>query len=193
MKRKSHTTKKKHPRREALVGLTPEDVIKSMTEDASHGRRVQKVRSEDKLEKGPVLQAVRTQDSETAGKGGLPGAVDHDDNQRPRSVVREKIPDDSKSSQISRVLKRLLGEAPPELVEYGVSGGSVPTNAEALAAVILKAALDGKQWAVELIRDGTEGKPIRAAQVNTSGAEVEEQLDRISTMRLNELAKVLTK
>jgi predicted HAD superfamily phosphohydrolase len=82
----------------------------------------------------------------------------------------------------------MLGEVPPrELMDLeGVAHAG--TNAEALAAVVMAEALKGKQWAIECVRDQTEGKPVRAAQVNNSGEEVEEMLDRVSAMRLNTLA-----
>jgi hypothetical protein len=83
----------------------------------------------------------------------------------------------------------MLGEKPPaELLDVdGV--GRAATNAEMLGAVVMREAHAGKQWAIELIRDQTEGKPVRAAQVNNSDGEVEDMLDRVSQARLNDIAK----
>lgn len=87
------------------------------------------------------------------------------------------------------MLKRMLGDAPPS--ELLAVGGitQVGSNAEALAAVVMRLALEGKQWAVEMVRDQSEGKPQRGVQVDDTGPKVESFLDRISTARLNDLAK----
>jgi hypothetical protein len=67
--------------------------------------------------------------------------------------------------------------------------GRIATNAEALAAIIWREALAGRQWAVEMVRDQTEGKPVRAAQINSGESEIEEMLDAVGKTRLNKLAK----
>ena len=67
--------------------------------------------------------------------------------------------------------------------------GRNATNAEMLAAIIMREALDGRPWAVEMVRDQTEGKPTRAAQVDNREPEIEDALDRASTAALNRLAK----
>lgn len=83
----------------------------------------------------------------------------------------------------------MLGERVPlELMQAeGIS--EVASNAEMLAAVVMREAVKGKQWAVEMVRDQTEGKPVRAAQVNNGEGEVEDMLDRVSTNKLNQFTK----
>lgn len=83
----------------------------------------------------------------------------------------------------------MLGEAPPAALAAADGVGRAANNAELLAAIIMREAHGGRQWAVEMIRDQTEGKPIRAAQVNNSEQEIEDQLDRVSADALNRLAK----
>lgn len=83
----------------------------------------------------------------------------------------------------------MLGEVPPPELLNTEDVGRVATNAEALAAVILAAALKEKQWAVEMVRDQTEGKPVRAAQIDNSDHETEVMLDRVSQAQLNQIAK----
>lgn len=83
----------------------------------------------------------------------------------------------------------MLGEAPPAALMDDPAIGRAATNAELIGAVVMREAHAGKQWAIEMVRDQTEGKPVRAAQVNNSEGEIEDQLDRVSAAALNRLAK----
>jgi len=179
---------KRHPRRKDIPGLTPADVVAQMTEVA-RGGRVRKVRGADKKPKDAVLSAVRQEGPDPAGEGGIPAAPDGNDAGRSAADKRQAVPDAAGVvTALSRILKRMLTEpAPAALMEIeGI--GKVATNGEALAAVIQREALAGKQWAVELWRDQTEGKPVRGVQVNNTDEEVEDHLDQVSVAALNRIA-----
>lgn len=189
-KQTTHTGRRNHPRRKPILGLTPEEVIKQMTEDA-RGEKVRKVRK-TRDEEGPVLSEAQSGRSEGSRESRVPTAAPGNDDQRADADREGEVPDargDKNQTQLGRVLKRMLGETPPTGLLDIEGIGKLSNNAEALAAVIMKAALEGKPWAVEMVRDQTEGKPVRAAQVNNSDGEVESMLDRISTSKLNQIAK----
>lgn len=178
---------KKHPRRKPIPGLTPDEVVRQMTEAAS-GKTVRKVR-EASPEKGPVLSSSREGGAGESGKGRVLAAPSGGDDQRSNEGGEKAVSDPGRETQLSRILKKMLGQRPPaELMDIeGV--GEAATNAEMLAAVIVREALAGKQWAVEMVRDQTEGKPVRAAQMNNNESEIEDMLDRVSTNKLNQFTK----
>jgi hypothetical protein len=184
-------SKKKHPHRKPLLGLTPKSVIEEMTREANV-KKLRNVRGESEVEEGTVLQEARSPGSGEAREGRLSPAAGSADAGRGGGGESPTVSDaaggassEAFSAQLSRVLKRLLGEKAPAI--EGVFGNV--TNAEALAAVIQAAALSGKQWACEFWRDMAEGKPVRAAQQDNSEMEVEDQLDRVSLAALNRMAE----
>lgn len=189
----SHTSKSNYPRRKPIPGLTPPEVIEKMAREAKRGNKVRRVRDSVEGAKVPVLPEVWHEGSEHGVAGGKVGAPGNDDGQRAGDPELSAVSDNPRKaetgSQLSRVLKRMLGETPPVELLDTAGIGTVGTNAEALAAVVMRAALAGKQWAVEMIRDQSEGKPVRAAQINTHDEDIEDMLDRASTARLNEFAK----
>lgn len=177
--------KKKHPHRRPLLGLTPASVVAEMARSA-HGK-LRGVRGETPVEERAVLPASRESGAGEAGAVRIPGA---DSGGEAVSDASRSSGGDAFSAQLSRVLKRLLGERAPAIDGIRQSAlGGWPTNAEALAAVIQGAALEGKQWACEFWRDMAEGKPVRAAQQDNSELEVENQLDRVSLAALNRLSE----
>jgi len=167
-----------------IPGLTPNSIIRQMQE-AANGKSVRSVRGRDKKD-GPVLSETREAATDQAGAGGIFGSPEGSGSGSP------PVPDASGDTggeasfrtQLSRVLKRLLGESPPPamLQDLGLTSA---TNAELLAAVIQREAFAGKQWACEMWRDMTEGKPVRAAQMNNSEMEIEANLDRLTKDKLN--------
>ncbi len=182
--------KKNHPHRKPLVGLTPRSVIEDMAREANE--KLRNVRNRTSVEEGSVLQEARSPATGEAGERGVSPAIGGANSGRGSGGEPATVSDtagsaggEAFSAQLSRVLKRLLGEKAPAI--EGVFGNV--TNAEALAAVIQKAALDGKQWACEFWRDMSEGKPVRGAQIDTSELEVESQLDRVSLAALNRMAE----
>ena len=191
MKRTSHTSHSEHPRRKPIDGLTPADVIAQMTEEAAGGKKLRSVRRTAGKPERQVLPAARPAGAGETGAVRVPGADGGDDGQRADESVQPEVSDrgGETGTQLSRVLKRLLGETAPTELMGAVGLSRVATNAEAVAAVVMREALAGKQWAVEMVRDQTEGKPVRAAQINSNEAEIEDQLDRVSTAALNQIAK----
>ena len=171
-----------------IPGLTPDSIVREMKE-AANGKRVRSLRSRDKEER-PVLPEARETAPDSPGAGGIFGATEGTGSGRP------PVPDaagDSGSeatfrAQLSRVLKRMLGESPPPALMRDL-GLTTATNAELLAAVVQREAFAGKQWACEFWRDMAEGKPVRAAQQNNSEMEIEANLDRISMASLNKLTE----
>lgn len=194
MKKSSHISSNRHPRRKAIPGLTPPEILAQMQKEAKHGKPLRKVRSKAPVEKGSVLPDSRDASPSPPRNGGVFAAPSGDDSQRGSGHLHKAVSDSERTStgrgsQLSAVLKRMLGDAPPS--ELLAVGGitQVGSNAEALAAVVMRLALEGKQWAVEMVRDQSEGKPQRGVQVDDTGPKVESFLDRISTARLNDLAK----
>lgn len=186
----SHITKSNHPKRRPIPGLTPDDLIKKMQEAASvprKGKALRKVRDTVGGQDGKVLPDAREGGSNPDGRVGIFGTAPGSGDQV-ATVSDAARTSESTGSQLTRVLKRILGEQPPAaLLEH--ANMRAATNAEMLAAIIMREALGGRQWAVEMVRDQTEGKPVRAAQLNNNDAEIEDQLDRVSTAALNRLAK----
>lgn len=188
MKRTSHTTKT-HKRRKPIPGLTPDALVKQMQQEAASAPQRKEVRE---LRRSPVrpdrevLSDSREGVLDKAGSSGIFGTVGGD---QPASVPDTGGATQSPNSQLSRILKRMLGEAPPAALMDDPAIGRAATNAELIGAVVMREAHAGKQWAIEMVRDQTEGKPVRAAQVNNSEGEIEDQLDRVSAAALNRLAK----
>jgi hypothetical protein len=175
------------------TGLTPQRLVNDMVEVA-RGKKVRKVRDSAAEQKKSVLSEVCSGGTEASGGGRLFKPADGDNAERNRSATEAEVSDgagtsDSFTAHLSRVLKRMLGEMPPQALLNTSDIKTVTTNAEALAAVIQREAFAGKQWACEFWRDMTEGKPVRAAQVNNTDAEVEAELDRVSLAALNRLAE----
>lgn len=187
MKPTSHTTKTKLGRK-PIVGLTPDILIKQMKEAAGATRKnVRTLRKSDSTEPA-VLSDSRKSGAGSSGEGGIFGAIEGAGDREPSISDAPGITGDTFRSQLSKVLKNMLGQAPPQSLVALEGLGRVATNAEALAAVIQKQALEGKQWACEFWRDMAEGKPVRAAQQNNSEVEIEDNLDRVSLANLNRLA-----
>lgn len=186
MKRTSHTTRN-HKRRQPIPGLTPADVVQAMAEEA-RGNSVRKVRRQAAKQVPAVLSPAREGDAAKAGSERVSPAAPGDDAKRPGQPVESEV-SDTAGTQLTKVLRRLLGQTPPRELMDVEGVGQVATNAEALGAVILREALAGRQWAVEMMRDQTEGKPVRAAQVNNADNETEKMLDRVGQAQLNALAK----
>jgi hypothetical protein len=186
---------KRHPRRKPIEGLTPEAVISDMFKEAKRGRKVRKVQPDDGRSNGPVLPPARPQGVETPSEGGVSPAAEGDDSGRASDARKGSVSDvvrQDPRTQLSSILKRMLGEqVPQELLDLsGIkTTGDIATCGEALGAIIMRQALEGRQWAVEIIRDQTEGKPVRAAQVSKDDGEVEQMLDRVSMKRLDKLVK----
>lgn len=180
----SHTTKK-HKRRQPIPGLTPDSLISTMRRAAKGAKAVRKVRRRSRRPHESFLPTTCETASSAVGETGLsgPGA----------GTQAEPLPDIARigenGTQLSRVLRRMLGEMPPAALLNVPGLGRNATNAEMLAAIIMREALDGRPWAVEMVRDQTEGKPTRAAQVDNREPEIEDALDRASTAALNRLAK----
>lgn len=192
MRRTSHTTKTNHPRRKKILGLTPASVLEDMMKEAKHGRKVRSVRGKDIKQKRPLLLDSRPADAPKTGTQRVSSAPSGSDSLRDTGGVNEKVSHRTRpaGSQLSDILKRMLGEAPPPALLMEIQGvEQAGTNAEVLGAVIMGQAIAGKQWAVELVRDQTEGKPQRAAQEGNAPKETEDFLDRVGKNHLNEIAK----
>jgi hypothetical protein len=192
MRRTSHTTKKNHPRRKKILGLTPASVLEDMMKEAKHGRKVRSVRSKDGKQKGSLLLDPRPANTPEIGTRRVSPTLAGNYSLGHTGGVNEKVPHRPREtgSQLSVILKRMLGESPPPALLTEIQGvEEAGTNAEVLAAVIMSQAIAGKQWAVELVRDQTEGKPQRAAQEGNAPKETEDFLDRVGKNHLNEIAK----
>ena len=106
----------------------------------------------------------------------------------------------SRKAQLAETLKRVLGQRatvellkqcdPKMLADMSV-GKQFPTVAELLVNKVVRLALDpnkSHQWAVELIFDRVEGKPVRGEMVRSEDRGIEDKLDAVTTEHLNRLA-----
>jgi hypothetical protein len=77
-------------------------------------------------------------------------------------------------------LRRLLGEIAP-------SSGNM-TNAQVIAERVIEAAREGKQWAIEMLRDTVEGRPAQAVREPDADRATDEALAQVTVRYLNALA-----
>lgn len=98
--------------------------------------------------------------------------------------------DKKRAQKLSRVLKARAGEeAPSAFQDYeamGEGGGKLTWN-DVIAQQILKAAAEGKQWAIEMYRDQTEGKPAQAKPDEGGDRSADERLESNLAHHLNRL------
>jgi hypothetical protein len=96
----------------------------------------------------------------------------------------------NRAKKLSRILKELSHlEAPGDLQDataLGMGGRKLTWN-ELIAAQILSAAAAGKQWAIELFRDQTEGKPAQAKSDDAGDRSADERLEDNLRHHLNRL------
>jgi hypothetical protein len=97
-----------------------------------------------------------------------------------------------RDAKLSRWLKELLGRnAPIEIQDIDELADGQPgkTNAEALAEIIVREAVVNKErWAIELIADRTEGKPVQAVKNDEGDRTTEERIADVTVAHLNQLA-----
>lgn len=87
---------------------------------------------------------------------------------------------------LAAIFKRLLQEtAAPGFQESGVR----MRNAEVLARTLMNRALEGNQFAIEVVLDRAEGKAVRGSPVAQVDTQLEEQIGRAEVAALNELTK----
>jgi hypothetical protein len=94
---------------------------------------------------------------------------------------------------LSKWLKTLLGQgAPMELQDMDAMAMGDPgkTNAEIIAGHIVGEALKKERWAIELIADRTEGKPMQAVKQDDGDRSTEERIEDVTRAHLNDLARV---
>jgi hypothetical protein len=95
---------------------------------------------------------------------------------------------------LSKWLKTILGKsAPIDLQDTLAMANGDPgkTNAEIIAEHIVSEARDKKErWAIELIADRTEGKPIQAVKQDDGDRSTEERIEDVTRAHLNDLANV---
>jgi hypothetical protein len=99
-----------------------------------------------------------------------------------------------RDAKLSKWLRELLGRNAP--IEFQIeadllTGDPGKTNAEIIAEKVVEAAREGKQWAIELIHDRTEGKPVQAVKQDEGDRSVEERIEDVTVQHLNDLARKL--
>lgn len=99
-----------------------------------------------------------------------------------------------RDTKLSKWLRELLGRNAPiefqDQVEL-LAGEPGKTNAEIIAEAVVAAAREGKQWAIELVHDRTEGKPVQALKPDEGDQSVEERINDVTVQHLNDLAASL--
>ena len=96
-----------------------------------------------------------------------------------------------RDTKLSKWLRELLGRnAPIEFQDQAelLAGEPGKTNAEIIAEAVVAAAREGKQWAIELVHDRTEGKPVQAVKADEGDRSVEERITDVTVQHLNDLA-----
>lgn len=99
-----------------------------------------------------------------------------------------------RDTKLSKWLKELLGRNAPEVfqdIQELAEGYPGKTNAEVIAEKVIEAARDGKQWAIELVHDRTEGKPVQAVKPDEGDRTTEERIEDVTVHHLNDLARKL--
>lgn len=100
-----------------------------------------------------------------------------------KKIVLSKLLRDLLGRPVS--IKNLSAKEVSELVE----GFQVMNNGEALAEKLMQLAVQGKEWAIAIVLERTEGRAVQAAKEDGSDKTTEERLDYITTQHLNSLAK----
>lgn len=99
-----------------------------------------------------------------------------------------------RDTKLSKWLRELLGRnAPIDFQDQAelLAGEPGKTNAEVIAEAVVAAAREGKQWAIELVHDRTEGKPVQAVKADEGDRSVEERINDVTVQHLNDLAAKL--
>lgn len=104
-----------------------------------------------------------------------------------------------KRIRLSKLLQELLGQpvsiknlTDKEIADL-VEGYAVMSNGEALATKLMQLAVQGKEWAVQIVLERTEGRAVQAAKEDGSDRTTEEKLDHVTAQHLNSLAKRFVK
>jgi hypothetical protein len=92
-----------------------------------------------------------------------------------------------REARLGRLLRDLLPlDAEAEFQGEGASlGGPRLSNGAIIARQVMAAACAGKQWAIELVRDSTEGKPGQAVRDDSGDRQDVERLDSNLAAHLN--------
>ena len=106
---------------------------------------------------------------------------------------RTKTP--STTAQLAKLLREKLGETAD--LEFQNITNPIPgqpttsfvTNGDVLVDKIMKLAVEGKQWAMQLVFDYVEGKPAQASTEDAESRQTEQRLDEISSEHLNQFAE----
>lgn len=99
-----------------------------------------------------------------------------------------------RDTKLSLWLKQILGKAAPiefQIINDLAEGDPGRTNAEVVAEKVVEAAREGKQWAIELCYDRTEGKPAQSAKADVDDTRVEERINDVTKQHLTILAEKL--
>jgi hypothetical protein len=99
-----------------------------------------------------------------------------------------------KDKKLSHWLRfELQKPAPIEFQDTAAMAEGEPQllGGEIIARNVVKEAMRGERWAIELCYDRTEGKPIQAVKDDASERGVEERLEDVTKHHLNELARSL--
>lgn len=84
--------------------------------------------------------------------------------------------------------RQLMEDAGIDLTEYN-AGTPLPKIADLVVYEVVKMALKGKEWAIQLAYDRTEGKTPTGQQTKEDGRILEERLDTVTQAHINALAE----
>jgi hypothetical protein len=103
------------------------------------------------------------------------------------AMAKEKRRD----TKLSKWLKEILGKNAPiefQIEDDLLSGHPGRTNAEVIADAVIAEARKGKQWAIEVVYDRTEGKPVQAIKQDDGDRTFEERITDVTVKHLNDIA-----
>jgi hypothetical protein len=182
--------KRKPGRPTKNVGLSTPAELKKVVD----GNALRNMQQANAGQEGSVLPSPREGDAPPAGEVRLFGTADPDNRVGNTEVVKSSVPDatgrnDSSGELTFTALLRKI--AVEQAAEEWQDSSSPMTNMEVLARKVFNTALrEGMQTqrARELVIERLEGKAGRAAPVQGSNTELDDQLDRAAVALLNDLA-----
>lgn len=89
--------------------------------------------------------------------------------------------------------RKLIEEIDPKLLDQMKAGDSLPKIADLIVHEVVKMALRGKEWAIQLVYDRMEGKTPVGNQARDDGRGLEDKLDGITTAHLNAYSESIIK
>lgn len=181
-------------------GLNPDLTPASVLEQAAGRVRKEAESDVSELPASPASPDVPVLPKVFKGRAAKHRAVlDADgvpDGQRTGDAVPQEVPDRGRvdaegGGSFPRLFRRLLDEqADPRLQSPGDMAHGGVTNRELIARQVIREAVEGRQWAINFVRDAVEGRPGTAPPPTSEDRGPDLMLDALLTDKLNKLGGV---